>query len=163
MWDTALANLDAAMKMRKIIKRLALGLLSLIVVLVAALIFGIAGPRPEVHEGTERPSWLPVASTDVFYRFQVGFGWWKAAEFTIAESDFRAFAAKEGWTLTQETDFPRPGHLQLLRPKGREPSEDDLITIPRALVYDRRAGNNGGITVAFDPSESKAYYAESHR
>ena len=151
------------MKMKKIVKWLVLGGLGLVIVFVAVLIFAIVGPRPDAVEGTDRPSWLPVTATDVFYRSQEGFGWWKAAEFTISESDFRAFAAKQGWSLTEEADFSRPGHLELIRPRGRELTDDDVMGIPHALVYERRASNNGGVTVAFDPSTSKAYYSASHR
>ena len=118
------------MKMKKIVKWLVLGILGLIVVFVAALMFAFTGPRADVVEGTDRPSWLPVSSTDVFYRSQEGFGWWKAAEFTISESDFRVFAAKQGWSLTEEADYSRPGLLELIRPKGRELTENDLKAIP---------------------------------
>lgn len=151
------------MKIQNIVKWLVLGLLGLIITFVAFLIFAIVGPRPSVVEGTDRPSWLPTAATDIFYRSQEGFGWWRAAEFTISESEFRALAAKEGWSLTEEANYPRPGHLELIRPKGRELTEDDIKGIPHALVYERRASNNGGITVAFDPSTSKAFYSASHR
>ena len=149
--------------MKKIVKRLILGGLGLLIAVVAALIFAIAGPRPGVVEGTDRPSWLPVASTDVFYRSQEGFGWWKVAEFTISESDFRDFAARRGWVLIEQVEYARPGLLQLVRPMGRDLAEDDLKAIPHALVYDQRASNHGGITVAFDPLISRAYYSESHR
>lgn len=151
------------MKMKKTVKWPVLGGLGLIITFVALVIFAIVGPRPDAMEGTDRPSWLPVTATDIFYRSQEGFGWWKAAEFTISESDFRAFAAKEGWSLTEEVDYSRPGHLELIRPKGRELTEHDIRGIPHALVYERRASNGGGITVAFDPSTSKAYYSANHR
>ena len=104
--------------MKKTMKYLVLGSLGLIIAFVAVLIFAIVGPRPDAVEGTDRPSWMPVAATDIFYRSQEGFGWWKAAEFTISESDFRAFAAKEGWSLTEEADYSRCGHLALIGPTG---------------------------------------------
>ena len=151
------------MKMKKIVKWLVLGSLGVIIAFVAVMVFAIVGPRPDAVEGTDRPNWLPVTATDIFYRSQEGFGWWKEAEFTISESDFRAFAAKEGWSLTEEADFSRPGHLELIRPKGRELTENEFRGIPHALVFERRASNNGGITVAFDPLTSKAYYSASHR
>jgi len=149
--------------MKKILKWIVIGGVGLLMLSIAALFFAIAGPRPDVVEGTERPSWLPESATDIFYRSQEGFGWWKAAEFTISEEDFRAYATNKGWTLSEERNRSKPGLIELIRPKGRKLTEEDVIPIPRALVYERRASNNGGVTVAFDLSASRAYYTESHR
>lgn len=107
---------------------------------------------------------MPEQASEVFHRSQEGFGWWKAAEFTISEEDFRAYAAKKGWELLEEQDYPRYGPAQqMLWSEKREITDDDRAPIPRALVYERRRRNNGGLRVVFDPSTSRAYYHESHR
>jgi hypothetical protein len=150
-------------KMKKILKWIVISGCGLLILFVAALIFAIAGPRPDVVEGTERPSWIPESATEVFHRSQEGFGWWKAAEFTISEEDFRTCAASKGWNLSEAHNLSKPGFIELLRPRDRKITEADVTLIPRALVYERRASNNGGITVALDLTASRAYYTESHR
>ena len=149
--------------MKKILKWLIIGGVGLVVLFVAAVFFAIAGPRPDAVEGTDRPEWLPEQATSIFHRSQEGFGCWKAAEFTISEADFRTYADKRGWQLVEVKDFSKFLTIQMLRPDGGALSEEDFKPIARALVYDRRASNNGGITVGLDLSTHRAYYSESHR
>jgi hypothetical protein len=149
--------------MKKILKWLLITAAGLVVLFVAAVIFAIAGPRPAVVEGTDRPEWLPERATNVFHRSQEGFGWWKAAEFTISETDFREYANRRGWDLVEANDFSKITTLALLKNEGSSFSEEDFKPIARALVYERRASNNGGITVGLDLSTHRAYYNESHR
>ena len=149
--------------MKKILKWLIIGGFSLAVVFIAAVLFAISGPRPDVVEGIDRPEWLPEHATSIFHRSQEGFGWWRAAEFTISETDFRGYAAKQGWQLVEVNDLSNSLALQMLRSDVETYSEEDFKPIARALVYDSRASNNGGITVALDLSNNRAYYMESHR
>ena len=149
--------------MKKILKWLLISAAGLAVLFVAAVVFAIVGPRPAVVEGTNRPEWLPEQATNIFHRSQEGFGWWKAAEFTISETDFRDYAAKRGWQLVEAKDFAKFSTLQHLKAEGGSLSEEDFKPISRALVYERRASNNGGITVGLDLNTHRAYYTESHR
>ena len=149
--------------MKKILKWLLISAGGLVVLFVAAVIFAIAGPSPAVVEGTDRPEWLPEQATNIFHRSQEGFGWWKAAEFTISETDFREYADKRGWQLVEVKNFSRILTLQMFWKEGDSISDEDLKDIPRALVYERHASNNGGITVGFDLDTQRAYYSESHR
>jgi hypothetical protein len=128
------------------------------------MIFAIVGPKPAVVEGTDRPAWLPDQATEVFHRSQKGFGWWRAAEFTIREEDFRAYAATKGWELFEERDDRQFVAVQMmLSPEDREFNPEDFVTMDKALVYEHRKRNNGGVLMVFDPSTSRAYYSESHR
>jgi hypothetical protein len=149
--------------MKKILKWLLISAAGLVVLFVAAVIFAIAGPRPAVVEGTDRPEWLPEQATNIFHRSQKGFGWWKAAEFTISETDFREYADKRCWQLVEVKNFSRILTLQMLWKEGDTIPDADFKDIPRALVYERHASNNGGITVGFDLATQRAYYSESHR
>jgi hypothetical protein len=149
--------------MKKILKWLLIGAAGLVVLFVAAVIFAIVGPRPAVVEGSNRPEWLPEQATNIFHRSQEGFGWWKAAVFTISETDFRDYAEKRGWQLVESKDFSRVTTLALLKAKGDSFSEEDFKPISWALVYEHRASNNGGITVGLDLDTHRAYYNESHR
>ena len=151
------------MSLKRIAKWLFLGSLGLVAAVVVALVLVIS-IRPEVVEGTDRPSWLPETATGVSYRSRGGFGWSKVAEFTISEKDFRAYAAAQGWVLSGKSNYSPPT-LQILRQPHDRPftAGDDLKLLPQALVYERRAANNGGITVAFDPLTARAYYHQSHR
>jgi hypothetical protein len=152
------------MKIRKIVRWLFLGCLAAFVVFVAAMIYAIVGPNPSPMEGTDRPEWLPPTASNVFHRSQEGFGWWKVAEFTITETDLRTYAAERGWTFHEESNYWPPGN-ELLKPPTKPFTEQDYRdrVIPRALVYQHLASNNGGITFAYDPSTSRAYYLETHR
>jgi hypothetical protein len=151
------------MKTGKFIKWIIIAAGALPVLAIALVFLVICGPRPEPVEGTERPPWLPVTCSDVFYRSQEGFGWWKDAEFTIGESDLRAFAAAQGWDLHEELNHFPSTRFKLRKPKDRPAIEEDFQTIPRALVYERRASNNGGITLVYDLEKRRGYYSASHR
>jgi hypothetical protein len=55
--------------------------------------------------------------------------------------------------------------MQLGRPaivRNRD-GEEELVVIPKALVHEKRAANNGGVSVAFDPATHRAYFSQSHR
>lgn len=149
--------------MKKTFKWFLISAAGLVVLFVVVVVFAIVGPSPAVVEGTDRPEWLPEQATNIFHRSQEGFGWWKAAEFTISEADFRKYADKHGWQLVETKGFSRILTLQLLRSEGVAFSEEDFKPIARALVYERRASNNGGITVGLDLNTHRAYYNETHR
>jgi len=152
------------MIMKKIARWLIIGCFTAFVLFVALLIYAIVGPRPSPVQGTDRPDWLPPTASNVFHRSQEGFGWWKVAEFTITEADLRTYATEHGWTLHEELNYHLPCH-ELLKPLTKPYTEKDFLAevIPTALVYQHLASNNGGITFAFDPSTSRAYYLETHR
>lgn len=89
----------------------------------------------------------------------------RAAEFTITESDFRAYASSQGWQLTESENVRPPGQMWLGRPaiiRNRE-GEEELVVIPKALAHEKLAKNNGGVSIAFDPATSRAYFSQSHR
>jgi len=150
--------------MRKAIKWLLCGLGALALCVVVAVILLITGPRRPVVEGMDRPPWLPEQATKIFHRSQEGFGWWKAAEYTISEEDLRAYAAKKGWDLSEEENYMQPSLVRMmLGRQGRDFNPEDFGRMKRALVYEKRKPNNGGVLIVFDPSTSRAYYSESHR
>lgn len=152
------------MTIRRLLKRLAIGGGVLFVLAIAAIFFVICGPRPAPVTGTDRPPWLPPVATNIFHKSQEGFGWWRAAEFTITESEFRTYAKSHGWQLIEREDVMPPGQLELGRSAiVRNRDEEELVVIQKALVYEKRAANNGGITIAFDPANNRAYFSQSHR
>ncbi|HSP41462.1 MAG TPA: hypothetical protein VLO11_01200 [Luteolibacter sp.] len=132
---------------------------------VVLIFYAICGPRPKPVSGTDRPDWLPATATDVFHKSQGGFGWWRAAEFTISEVDFRAYADSRGWHLTEAQNVIPPGLYHLGRPSviRNKDGEEQLVLIPKALLYQKLASNNGGIRAAYDLEAQRAYYSESHR
>ena len=152
------------MKIVKIIRWCLLGLLASLLIFVAAVFHAIGGPKPSPVEGTDRPEWLPPTASNVFHRSQEGFGWWKVAEFSITETELRAYATERGWAFHEELNYIPPGQ-ELLKPPAKPYTDKEFRNriIPRALVYQRLASNNGGVTIVFDPSKSSAYYLESHR
>jgi hypothetical protein len=156
--------LESLGRMKKPFKWLLCVIGALALCVVVAVILVIAGPKPPVVDGTDRPAWLPEQATKIFHRSQEGFGWWRAAEFTISEEDLRAYAAKKGWELSEEQNYIQPSlvHMMLL-PEGSDFNPEDFGPMERALVYEKRQPNNGGVLMVFDPLTSRAYYSESHR
>jgi hypothetical protein len=70
-----------------------------------------------------------------------------------------------GWQLTESEGVRPPGQMQLGRPaivRNRD-GEEELVVIPKALVHEKRAANNSGVSVAFDPATHRAYFSQSHR
>ena len=141
---------------------------------VGVVVFSIVGPQPKPKEGWDRPIWLPTTAADVHYRSREGFGWWRAAEFTIRESELRAYTIERGWKLQERLDYRPTWTITLLPTRmassteagrdGEDPKgSTDPLSIPRALVFENVQANGGGIHLAFDPATSRAYYGESHR
>jgi hypothetical protein len=132
---------------------------------IAAIFYSICGPRPAPVAGTDRPDWLPPTATNIFHKSQKGFGWWRAAEFTVTENDFRAYADSQGWQLTEMENVCPPGRTKLGHPSinRNQDNEDELVQIPKALFYQKLASNNGGISIAYDPATNRAYFSQSHR
>jgi hypothetical protein len=149
----------------RIFKWLAVGGGALFILAIATMFLVVGGPRPTPVAGTVRPPWLPPTATNIFFTSQEGFGWWRAAEFTIPESDFRAYASSQGWQLAESEGVTPPGQMQLGRPtivRNRD-GEEELVVIPKALVCEKRSANNGGVSIAYDPATRRAYFSQSHR
>ncbi len=134
-----------------------LGLAGLVLITCAVSI--VLRARPAIEVGTTRPDWLPETASDILYHSQSRFGWWKAAQFTINEEDFKKFAANQEWLLTEQSN-ESPVSEAAMRLKETTPVNTTLIA--RALVFENLRINGGGLIVFYDRSTSRAYYSVSH-
>lgn len=148
--------------MRRTLKWFIIGSSGLFVLFPAVLLFAIARTSPAVVDGTDRPELLPERAEHMFRRSEDGFRSWKVAEFTISENDFRDYANKTGWQLFEVKNYSTLSTLRLLKDEHAALSDNDLKPIPAALLYERRASNNGGNTVVYDPTAHRAYHNASH-
>jgi len=52
------------------------------------------------------------------------------------------------------------GRLAIVRNRD---GEEELVVIPKALVYEKVVKNNGGLSIAFDLATNRVYFSQSHR
>ncbi len=118
--------------------------------------------------------WLPAEATDVTYAKREGFGWVTCYECRLPKEAFERFARKQGWTLTPKSDvttglrlflFPSPPTKNVERNGvvvvDSEPKASDSVS--KALFYEKRHPNGGGITVIYDLEKERLFVCESHR
>lgn len=135
-------------KIAKTLRWIIWGAGGLCLVFWGLLFVAISGIGQTVVGRTDRPDWLPKEATRITYYSQGGLAWSRTAKFTIAEESFRAYATERGWTVEEVKDYRLPWKA---------------LVIPRALIYEKRLSNAGGISVAFNCATSRAYYDESGR
>lgn len=140
------------------------GIISGAVLLLIAVVFLARPTAPRIVENVDSVEWLPGEASDISYYVREGFGWFRFAEGTMTESDFRSFAASNGWTLKEKKDVHVAGRSVLGRPPLREVYRGiEMDMVVAALVYENRRPNGGGVTWVFDRETSRFYFDESHR
>jgi hypothetical protein len=122
----------------------------------AIFFFALSDPRSAPVEGTDCPSWLPPAASNVLHRSQDGFGWWKKAEFIISESNLNTYAAGRGWKLQELEHYVPVLSLPLFNSADRKATNVKIRVISKALVYQRLQNNNGGIVFVYTGSRLRA-------
>jgi len=133
----------------KIIEGLVYGL-----IILYAVYHLFLSPGQEFKEGAKAVEWLPETASDITYFEREGFGWVKTAEFTMAKEDLEKWAEEKKWPLISEDNI-----------HARRPSEDGhkSILVKKALVYDNRQPNGGGLTLIYDIENQRGYFDLSHR
>lgn len=132
--------------------------------LLALLIFLARPNAPVIEENVESVDWLPPEASDISYYSREGFGWFRFAEGTMTEEDFRAFAVSNDWDLEEKENVSVHMRSVLGRPPPREVREGiEMDRVRDALVYENRRPNGGGITLVFDRETDRFYFSESHR
>ena len=133
---------------------------SLCVIVVGVLVLGWAmfGDRASFHTGLDSYEGLPHTASDIsIYENKNMSGIF--ADFKIAEHDFVSFAATQHWSLQ-----PISGSASVFQAKAfHEGRSNDKKEVIDGLYYSKRAGNGGGVTVAYDRKDGHGYIDSSSR
>ena len=118
--------------------------------------------------------WLPAEASDVTYAKREGFGWFTCYECSLPREAFDQFARKEGWQMTPKSDVSTGlrGVLDLPATKHKaEPNgvvtvdlnnAQSMPVVKKALFYEDRHQNGGGVTVIYDLDAGRLFVHESH-
>jgi hypothetical protein len=81
------------------------------------------------------------------------------ADFRIAEPEFVAFSKERNWAVQPITNPESVFHARAFH-EGRPNNKKEISD---GLYYSRRAANGGGVTVAYDRKDGRAYIQSSSR
>src|SRR5690625_1313300 len=133
-------------------------------ILFLILAFVGCSSEPEIRKNVDFVEWLPGNASEISYYSRDGFGWFRFAEGTMAEENFRSFAASNGWDLEEKENVSVNMRSVLGEPPLREVQEGiEMDMVRDALVYEDRKPNGGGMTWVFDRETDRFYFNESHR
>jgi len=119
--------------------------------------------KPKVELNVDSVEWLPSSASNISYVERTGMGGMKIAEFSISRADMDAFAKENGWDL-KEKENVSISFRDRIAPEGTKvehPYEENYLE--KALFYEKRHSNNGGVTLVYDPKTNRGYYWYSHR
>ena len=117
------------------------------------------GDRSSFQTGLDRYEGLPHTASDITIYENKNMSGVFIADFKIAERDFVSFAATQHWSLE-----PISGSASVFQAKAfHEGRSNDKKEISDALYYSKRAGNGGGVTVAYDRKDGRGYIDSSSR
>jgi len=126
--------------------------------LVAFVLFAFRSTPIESAKHLARVDWLPADASDVTYAKRKGFGWFTCYECSLPRVALDRLAQKEEWKLEPKNDVSSGLRLVL---KLSPPTEIDSVA--RALFYEKRQPNGGGVTVIYDLDAARLFVHESHR
>ncbi len=131
---------------------------------MAGLIYLVLSLGPETSgKHLARVDWLPPEATDVTFVKTDGFGWINCYECTIPRPPLERLAAAKGWVLESRTGVSNGFRAMLGLPKLKSTEHGASDLVSRALVYQQRQSNGGGITVIYDLDAGRLFVFESHR
>jgi hypothetical protein len=143
-------------------KRAAKIILTLGGVLAAAffafVLFAFRSTPIESAKHLARVDWLPAEASDVTYAKREGLGWFTCYECSLPRVALDRLAQKEEWKLEPKNDVSSGLRLVL---KLSPPTEIDSVA--RALFFEKRQPNGGGVTVIYDLDAARLFVHESHR
>ena len=143
-------------------KRIAFGCIGPILViplLLVLLLWSMFGDRSSYQTKLDSYPLLPKTASDITVYENKNISGYFVTDFKIIEREFVLFATEQHWDLRpisapasiiQAIDY-HEGNLY----KTRE--------ITNGLYYSKRAGNGGGVTVAYDRDAGRAYIESSRR
>jgi len=102
---------------------------------------------------------LPQTASDITVYRNANVSGQLVMDFKISEPDFVSFAAKKNWPIQPTTGAQFVFHAWAFH-EGRP---NERKEIGEGYYYSQRARNGGGITVAFDRKNRRAYIESSSR
>ena len=140
-------------------KRIIVGCFCLVVVGFLVLGWVMFGNRSSFQTGLDRYEGLPPTAYDITIYENRNMSGVFIADFRIAEHDFVSFAATRGWSLQHIS-----GSAFVFQAKAfHEGRPNDKKEIIDGLYCSNRAGNGGGVTVAYDRKDGRGYIDSSAR
>ena len=119
--------------------------------------------REESAKHLARVDWLPTEASDVTYLKRKGFGWFTCYECSLPRAELERLAEKEGWSLEPKSDVSTGLRRDLGLPALKKTEFGEFDSVAKALFYEKRHPNNGGVTVIYDLETSRLFVAKSHR
>jgi hypothetical protein len=133
---------------------LALGLLGIVL-----LGWSMFGDHSRFQTGLGRYEGLPSTASDITVFQNRNISGIFIADFKIAEPDFVSFAVEKHWAVQ-----PISGSVFIFQARAfQESRPNDKKEITDGLYYSQRADNGGGVTVAYDRKDGRAYIDSSSR
>jgi len=141
------------------------------------LAFAIA-TKTEIQRGTHlaHVNWLPAEASDVTYAKRDGLGWFVSYECKLPKEAVAPLAQKKGWTLEPKTDVTVGLRSILTPPPPKESAATNGVVvvdltrggartdpISKALFYEKRYSNGGGVTAVYDLDAERLFVYESDR
>jgi len=152
------ADLGRSPEMKRAAKIILILVAILAVAFIAFVLFAFRSTPIESGKHLARVDWLPAEASDVTYAKREGFGWFTCYECNLPRVVFDRLAQKEEWKLEPKNDVSSGLRLVL---KLSPPTEIDSVA--RALFYEKRQPNGGGVTVIYDLDAARLFVYESHR
>ena len=139
--------------------------IAVILVAVVALLFfanrSFSGTT-EAKQHVAHVDWLPKEATDVTYiKNEGGVFPWLCFECSLPRPAMDNLAETKGWKLSEKKDYSTGLRLNLKLPPVRKVEGMAIDFYPMALVYEKRKGNGGGITVIYDPEFQRLFVQQS--
>ncbi len=118
---------------------------------------------PIIEKHLDSVDWLPPAASDISYFERKGFGWIKIYECSIDEIEFLKFAEQNSWQMKEMGDASAHFRNLLGEPPLRIIHDVQVDIVPKALYFEDRKPNGGGVTVIYDKELKRLFYSSSHR
>ena len=143
-------------------RRIAYGCLApvlVILLLLGLLGWAMFGDRSSFQTKLDSHPNLPTTASDITLYQNRNITGNFVADFKISERDFVSFAAEHHWHL-QPISAPETVFQAIAFHEGRLNDKKEIVN---GLFYSKRAGNGGGVTVAYDRVAGRGYVESSSR
>lgn len=132
--------------------------------LIAGFLFYEIVHTPEIktEKHLANVDWLPAEASDITYAQRNGLGWFQSYECTISREAVDKLAQKEGWKLEAMDNVSASLRSVLGLPALREFVGTKMDFVPKALFYEDRKPNGGGVTVIYDLELGRLFVHKSH-
>jgi len=141
---------------------LALGI-AVALAVVGLVLFAFSSNRQASGKHLARVDWLPSEASDVTYVKREGFGWFTCYECSLPREVFDRLAQKRDWKPEPKNDVSTGLRHVLGLPALKKTDYGEIDLVAKALFYEKRQPNGGGITVIYDLDASRLFVHESHR